>query len=271
MFINRISTKREGKNIQNYSYKARRSSRKIEKETREKENNFFKISGVILASIIGLFIPAFYLFGLRFYEGVLSEYGININSLALDNIDIYVYSYYAIAHVASDYLHSFSTLMMLVVLLIMISIALIIIYRFLTSKKSFMKIVYLFKSDNHLSDEIADRVFTSYMFIIGLLSVLALLSILWITIPHAAYKKGQNLQSQNIRDYHLNGCHSQEDDWSNCTQILDENGTKVYEGLLIAIKGDRVALYQKNGSQVFTLKSDQRLYRAKLLDTNTTK
>ena len=67
------------------------------------------------------------------------------------------------------------------------------------------------------------------------------------------------------------GCDYSEDDWSICTQVLDENKMKIYEGLLITKNSNKVALYDTNGSYIFTLKSNQTLYRKKILDNNKTK
>lgn len=254
-------------NMQYNNFMKRRNLPKVKKE---KTNILLKYSSLLLA-VLGLFIPAFYLLGLRFYEGILSVYGIEHSSLlTLDTTDVYVYGYYIISHVLLDYLSSFPFIMLTAVLFILGLMFLLMIYRVFSSKQRFMKIVYLFKT-NEIKDKVAERLFEFYKMTILLLPISAILGVLWITIPHMAYKKGQEIQVKNIRDYHVFGCEKTINDWSICTQVLDKNNTQVFEGLLIATKGDRVAFYQENGSKVFTLKSDQKLYRAKLLETNTTK
>lgn len=257
--------------MQYNNFMTRKNPRIQQRKREDEKSSFFKNSSIILAGIVGFIIPAFYLFGLRFYEGALNAYGINRNSFTLDTIDVYVYGYDAISHVVFNFLNVFATIMISVLTFIIILIVLLLIYRALLSKQGFKKIVHFFKFDNNINDELVERLFNLYTIAILTISTLAVLGVLWIAIPQWAYKKGGYLQNEKIKAYHVQDCHAQDDDWSNCTQILDQNGTKVFEGLLIGVKGDKVAFYEKSGSQVITLKSDQRLYRQKLLEINATK
>lgn len=68
------------------------------------------------------------------------------------------------------------------------------------------------------------------------MKILAFIGILWIIVPQKIYYKGQYTQAQNITAYHMFGCDHTKDDLSICTQVLDQNNTKLYEGLLIEIR-----------------------------------
>lgn len=238
-------------------------SKKNSKKRGKENNNCIKINGILFASIIALLIPAFYLFGFRFYEGILNVYGINIYSMELDTTEIYIYAYYAISYVIAEYLNGFSN--------IIIWITIFFIVSFLISKGSLIIKILLvekypiFNRENsiHPITESVIRYFTYTSFF---LITLGFLGILWISIPTWGYEKGKISQSKEIKKYHLYGCHTDESNWSSCIQILDENNTKIYEGLLVANKGDKVIIYDKNGSQIFRLKENQILYRENLLN-----
>ena len=101
--------------------------------------------------------------------------------------------------------------------------------------------------------------------------IVVIVTVLWIMVPQLAYNKGVEVQKEFIEKYELKGCYIEEDGWNNCTQVIDENGTKVYEGLLIAMSINKIALYKNNGSQLLTLKPSQKLFRERAIDSNTTK
>jgi len=243
----------------------RKNPNKRKIKPKEEKNSFLKFSSILLA-FTGLFVPAFYLLGLRFYQGILSAYGVNINSFPLEPIGVYEYGYYAIVYAFNDYFGFFGKVISSEILLAFIIILIPLLYSVFKYKG---KLEFL--RQHRLKREIEDTIkwiIILIYFPLTILSVFVIIGLFWIYIPNWAHTKGQEIQAKSIREYHVFGCEHTKNDWSICTQVLDKNNTQVYEGLLIGMKGDRVAFYRENGSEVFTLKLDQRLYRPKILELN---
>jgi len=243
--------------------------KEMKKDPMKNENYFIKYSSVILA-LIGLLVPAIYYLGVMFYEGRLSAYGLDAKFFPLDTVDVYISSYNAVSYYIFDYLNNIKKITYAIFIPMAVMIVFIGIIQYMSTKDFFAKF-NIFKVKNNIQSGFVDKLF---LFMIGVATLLALtmiIGIAWIMLPQNFYTKGELSESPKIRAYHVFGCNYTEDDFSICTQVLDENKMKTYEGMLITKHNNNVAFYDKSGSYIFTLKSSQSLYRKKILDNNMTK
>lgn len=238
-------------------------------DLRKNNNSLIKYSSILL-SLIGLLVPAIYFLGFKFHEGVLSAYGIDAKYFPLDTVDVYISSYTAMAYYIFDYLKSINKVMYVVVMSMVVLVIFIGIIKFISTKNISSRL-NISKLNNNIKYELIDKVFSFIFGVIILVSLTVIIGILWIMLPQNFYTKGQFSVIPQIREYHVFGCNYGKDDWSICTQVLDENKIKIFEGLLVENNSKYVAFYDINGSHIFKLKSNEILYRKKILYNNKTK
>jgi len=240
----------------------------------KEKNNYLNYTSFVVA-LIGVLLPMVYFLGVKFREGILSVYGIDPKLFQLDTVDIYIHSYYAISYYLFDYLKSTPRIIFFIICVFILYMFVRFIVYFLIkilSNKNVAEFLAkpLVKQESIIGvDWFTDSLLLLIKFFLVVL-ITMLFGMLWIFIPQNFYTKGQLSQSEDMIKYHELGCEYIKDGWSICTQVHDENDTKIFEGLLISKEGENIAFYQKNGSHIFRLKSNEKLFRRKIIDIDKT-
>lgn len=77
------------------------------------------------------------------------------------------------------------------------------------------------------------------------------LSIFWVALPSAAYRKGRSVSDDKIDTYLKEGCVVKENEiWGNCYSLKSRNNEIIYTGILVAHTNDFVAFFTEHGSFV---------------------
>ena len=224
--------------------------------------------------LLGMIVPSFYLIGLLYYKGTLSAYGIQSESFPLDSYDVYVYAFYAVIPVITK-LFSWASAIIEYVTTPWVLIVVIVIYIILHLKNNENVYCIVQKHQESILNYLENNIFfdSIKLFYIGISSFLAVLiiplfiTIFLISLPYAAYKKGQDIQMKDVQKFHQDGCYKKEDGWSNCIEVYNSKKVLIAKGLLISISSKKIAIYKKDGSHLIELKSDYEVIHPFLEDT----
>ncbi|WP_271272851.1 hypothetical protein [Aliamphritea hakodatensis] len=237
------------------------------KETKQ-EKGGFKLHHYI--AVIGLFGPAIYLFGLRYYQGLLYEFGVDNSSFPIAAHEAYIYAYYATTHIIDAlfiegwaWLTSLSVLEVISIPLLSVGGLYIFAKRRDLPKPSFegwfgqllTKLWnYLHWENNKLTQALVLTGLGSYV-VLSILYLLIVLGFAWLLIPYAAYSVGKSSAESRIDDYldPEKGCAALEGKrWGPCKALLSSDGKVMYEGILILHSGNLISFFTREGAFVTT-------------------
>lgn len=229
------------------------------------------IAALVVAAIACILTPSAYLLGYSYYDGYMTAFGVETDSFPVSAPNIYVFSYQTVG-----------------LFLLSIGVAAVKVLEKLLSPPviywvsgilcfSIGSIYYLLKAvrknpssrlrkfldkikrvisllhwkNNDFTRSIGIVGMASYTIIV-LLTAAGAVSLFWWILPLSAHTKGKEIANDRIKLFHDKGCHANEESkWDNCFFVVNEKGAQLYEGLLIAMNDNVVAIFKKDGSYVF--------------------
>ena len=232
---------------------------------------FDKIKGYISLTNIGTFLatvtPISYLSGLSYYQGCLSAVGVEADTFPLSTQYIYINAYFALTNILFNCLSFIISLLKglnhhsLFILFCTIAIASTVHW---CSKLDAEHPVtrwgrHLFALVAHYRNHESAKpllvilsTLSSFYFLLYFLA--AVTFCLWMP-SYAAYSAGQKSMRKRIQYYTEHGCIAdRRTQVNNCTVIKDEHGEIIYKGLLVASNDRHIAIFDQEGSHVFTRK-----------------
>lgn len=259
----------------------------VKRDKKIEKSNYEKVAKSItrLLALIGFITPLFFLCGESFYKGYFKAYELPINDFPLTVSETYTFAYSASTYFAVPMF--FFLIKILIVAVGVLYISVFVVFKIskayenhrtkIDSYKQTTAYFQLkqFSSTNKVHLIRVDRVLGLGQVILQLLIVAIVFVFLWIWIPHMFYQQGIESQQATIQKYMEKGCYFQEADqnnvhWNNCTKIIDQNGTKYYEGLLVANSGNKIAMFVHGQSILFSSQPNYIIMQENNATTSTT-
>lgn len=229
------------------------------------------VVALIVASIAGILTPGAYLLGYAYYEGYMNAFGVETDGFPVSAPSVYVFSYQTVGHFllsigvvavkALDKLLSPPTVYWVSGVLCLFVGSIYWLLKAVRKnppprlRKLFEKIKgvisWLHWKNNDFTKSVGIVGVASYT-LIALLTAAGAIALFWWALPLSAHAKGKEVANDRIKLFRDKGCHADEKSkWDNCFFIVDEKGNQLYEGLLIAMNDNVVAIFKKDGSYVF--------------------
>jgi len=221
-----------------------------------------------IIAYMAVLAPTGYVIGINFYIGGMAEYGISTSSFPLDIQQTYVYAYYAVAIILAGIkewvegvfftLTSWPGNLFSTLLLALLTIIFYLIIKRHEIKHRFFsewEIEAGKKVTSYLSTETNDlsRAMTVTgiitMFAVGIFVILFGLFSIWAASAALGAHAGKEFAIEKRNEYLEKGCFYKEDSlWSNCRQLVSDEGDILLEGILVFHNGDYIAFFNKDGS-----------------------
>jgi hypothetical protein len=213
----------------------------------------------------------------------MNAFGLDADGFPLAAPDVYVYSYkmvgYFFLSIVNATLDGLNWIISPPILYWAVAILLLLVgviyWRLKAAKQAYrpheQKLFSYFKKiismlhwkNNDLSKSVGIVFFTSYAFFLLTFGVMSV-ALLWWLCSLIAQSKGHEIASARIKTFLEKGCYVDEKSkWNSCFVVVDENGTVIHEGLLIAMSDKEIAFFKKDGCYVFS-RQDNLLLRRKL-------
>jgi hypothetical protein len=226
--------------------------------------------------LIGIFAvilpPGAYLLGLSFYQGYMNAFGVEADGFPISAPDVYVFSYHTVGYfllsigkAAVDGLNWIFTppILYWAVAIFLLSVG--SIYWLLKTAKqtnrpreqkllgNIKKIISLLHwKNNDFTKSVGIVGVASYVLVLLAFGAMAV-ALFWWLFPLSAQSKGHEIASDRIKIFLEKGCRAEEKSkWDSCFVVIDDKGTVIHEGLLIAMSDKEIAIFKKDGSYVFS-------------------
>lgn len=233
-----------------------------------------------ITALVALATPAAYLTGLGYYQGVLAAYGISSEAFPLATTDIYIHTYFAIGYfllTAGENSNAlinwtiskpgaFWTIGLIALSIITTYISLKLKDKKRKSNQARPEIInkisqYLNPKNNKLTKACA-LIFISSYIIYFIPAAIATSAAAWWILPAIAYQKGYDLEIEKVNTFKKFGCTKEKrSTWDKCFTVQNEKGEVIHEGLLVALSSKEIAIFEKNGSYIFTRKDEYTIKR----------
>lgn len=229
------------------------------------------IAAIVVATIAGILTPGAYLLGYAYYEGYMNAFGVETDGFPVSAPNVYVFSYQTVGHFllsigvvavkALDKLLSPPAVYWALGILCFLIGGIYWLIKTVRKdphpqlrkllKKIKWGISWLHWKNNDFTKSVGIVGVASYT-VIFLLAAAGAVALFWWLLPLSAYAKGKEIANERIELFRQKGCHAdKKSKWDNCFFVVDEKGKQLYEGLLIAMNDNVVAIFKKDGSYVF--------------------
>ncbi|KJV27060.1 hypothetical protein VI06_15300 [Aquitalea magnusonii] len=232
-----------------------------------KSIDFQRIS-ILFGLALAILAPTAYLIGIFYYNGFMNQFGLDSNYFPVSTQEIYIFAYQSFGLTllnistfiikTGDALfiqNTTKTFFTLCFIFLTIYIALHHkAQRFILSTLSRIK-DKLHQSRLHKNTFFkASGIFLLLInFFASIIYLLAAAGIFWWLIALISFENGTTSAKESMAPYEKYGCHySKEKPWSNCTSII-ENNKIILQGVLITENKERIAIFNKAGTQVISI------------------
>ncbi|WP_271273271.1 hypothetical protein [Aliamphritea hakodatensis] len=230
----------------------------------------------LFIATVGLLGPIGYLTGTIYHLVYLSEFGINSGSFSLSVQESYLYAYLVGTHYINSFSNIISSKSGLTYFLCFIAGS--VLFTYLVAKiarywietkehptKTSSKLNNFFQFFHYENNDFSKAIIVVYETVhwLGSTTLTVLFFILiWSSILLSSYEQAQSTAQKGITTYLESGCHYPEDkELYNCSQILDQTGKIIIEGMLVISSKDKLAVFTKKGTFIHTLQPNETLFR----------